>query len=902
MVGALQPHGAKRCLEPTVATRMETVKKFREAALRTMRSAVSQNKRRLIDNHQGWDLDLSYITERIIAMGFPAVGMEAMYRNPRLGKKGVVSYLDQTHGTHYRVFNVCAEEKYQYSEDVFHGRVSVYPFYDHNPAPLFLVAGFCLEASQWLSSHPENVIVIHCKAGKGRTGFITACLLLHLGTAIGASAAIAIFTDKRVEVGRALNQPSQIKYVKYWDDICKRNAILAAEANNAHEAEEARHGSSMLLPDPKRSELFLQCLFLSNANPDWTKLRIVFYQNGVFLAQRALKAKSGGTFLLFCNFELTGDIKVAIFSSPGEEEAAKALVMAAQEEQDKVFDKELGEGLTAAATRTKEDFMRKMQNKVRSKLLVRYWFNTDFVEGCVLEARKPELDVANVADPATGLFNDRTVLRFGFTYSSTATFSPDSFLAVSGSSSGKKERQAPTPIITSAVGVRRGSFSRTTPPPPPGSLSSSLGALSLSTPTSGSPAHIPNGPSLATPRSGATPPPPPPPACSILLPPSPPADSTPPGSPSSLVVGVLPEPDRLVRERSASTSTKRVPPKPPAFKLTEEEAQKLPNWSASLTSPSGGTTDNVPPGSEWERGRSRSRTASCSMKRLDSIARERPPLPTFRTMPSHLPSHKTNAPHVAQQSVNFLTPKALSSPRRTQSMPGETQEPPSDGVWFPFPTDSSPSPKSSTVRESFVSAFEMTEERSRSPSTSQYCSLTGSAESKASSAVSAQGDEEYPDFSRIESEVTPVTGTSDLQEEDEGFDSGEDQEDGAEMAPLDISIRSPPSPKVGERANTEPRNRSSPPPTIYETETDMPTDPVRRGSLGEGRSRLRERRRGVTVSSSRASLETSRIPLAHLVRVEKSSLDKQIAQYKRSLVTDRGVDVAISASSRSLLS
>jgi hypothetical protein len=59
------------------------------------RRLVSKKKRRLRDAEAGVDLDLSYVTERLIAMGFPSTGLEAAWRNPA---GAVARFLAAKHG------------------------------------------------------------------------------------------------------------------------------------------------------------------------------------------------------------------------------------------------------------------------------------------------------------------------------------------------------------------------------------------------------------------------------------------------------------------------------------------------------------------------------------------------------------------------------------------------------------------------------------------------------------------------------------------------------------------------------------------------------------------------------------------------------------------------------------
>lgn len=52
------------------------------------------SKKKLRFQSHGFDLDLSYITDRVIAMGFPSSGVESLYRN---SLDDVVAFLNNRH-------------------------------------------------------------------------------------------------------------------------------------------------------------------------------------------------------------------------------------------------------------------------------------------------------------------------------------------------------------------------------------------------------------------------------------------------------------------------------------------------------------------------------------------------------------------------------------------------------------------------------------------------------------------------------------------------------------------------------------------------------------------------------------------------------------------------------------
>ncbi|KAF8734956.1 phosphatase, partial [Rhizoctonia solani] len=139
------------------------------------RRVVSGQKARFQDGEI--DLDLAYITDHVVIMGFPADGIEALYRNRREDAK---RFLDERHKDNYWIFNFCPLKENSYPKEYFHGRVSRYPFPDHHAPPLAILPLAAREMREWLSGGEHRVVVLHCKAGKGRSGTLACAYLLTL--------------------------------------------------------------------------------------------------------------------------------------------------------------------------------------------------------------------------------------------------------------------------------------------------------------------------------------------------------------------------------------------------------------------------------------------------------------------------------------------------------------------------------------------------------------------------------------------------------------------------------------------------------------------------------------------------------------------------------------------------
>lgn len=120
--------------------------------------------------------------------------------------------------------------KYDYSK--FGNRVTECGFPDHHPPPLQTLLDIMNEMLEWNGRSSRHVAVVHCLAGKGRTGVVCSCFLLltgYYGSVFKlrkerdvhdmANHAIRDFWTAR---GQGVRFPSQALYIYYFIKVLRR--------------------------------------------------------------------------------------------------------------------------------------------------------------------------------------------------------------------------------------------------------------------------------------------------------------------------------------------------------------------------------------------------------------------------------------------------------------------------------------------------------------------------------------------------------------------------------------------------------------------------------------------------------------------------------------------------------
>lgn len=190
------------------------------------------------------------MTDNIIATSGPSgTYPQRAYRNPL---DALVKFLDSKHGENWAIWEFRAEGTGYPDEEVY-GRVWHFPWPDHHPPPFALIPNIMASMRNWLHGEDaktleaegkphgnvettgihkvkneikdklgkerkpgDRVVVVHCKAGKGRSGSVaTSYLISQEGWK--KEDALQRFTERRMRpgFGAGVSIPSQLRWIDY---------------------------------------------------------------------------------------------------------------------------------------------------------------------------------------------------------------------------------------------------------------------------------------------------------------------------------------------------------------------------------------------------------------------------------------------------------------------------------------------------------------------------------------------------------------------------------------------------------------------------------------------------------------------------------------------------------------
>ncbi|XP_067300591.1 tensin-1 isoform X7 [Pseudorasbora parva] len=168
---------------------------------------------------ENYEVDLVYITERIISVTFPSNVEEPSYS---ANIKEVATMLRSKHGDNYLLFNL-SEKRYDISK--LNPKVLDFGWPDHHAPALDKICSICKAMDTWMNADSHNVVVLHNKGNRGRTGVVVAAYMHYSNISASADQALDRFAMKRFYEDKVLpvGQPSQRRYVQYFSGLLSGN-------------------------------------------------------------------------------------------------------------------------------------------------------------------------------------------------------------------------------------------------------------------------------------------------------------------------------------------------------------------------------------------------------------------------------------------------------------------------------------------------------------------------------------------------------------------------------------------------------------------------------------------------------------------------------------------------------
>ncbi|XP_051937840.1 tensin-1 [Hippocampus zosterae] len=194
---------------------VETMGSTKSSKSTESRRRASRSVSLLQSLEESYELDLLYITERIIAVSYPSGAEEPGYA---ANLREVASMLRSKHGHNYLLFNL-SEKRYDIGQ--LHSKVLDFGWPDHHAPALEKICSICKAMDTWLSADGRNVVVLHNKGNRGRTGVVVAAFMHYSNISASADQALDRFAMKRFYEDKVLpvGQPSQRRYVEYFSGL-----------------------------------------------------------------------------------------------------------------------------------------------------------------------------------------------------------------------------------------------------------------------------------------------------------------------------------------------------------------------------------------------------------------------------------------------------------------------------------------------------------------------------------------------------------------------------------------------------------------------------------------------------------------------------------------------------------
>ncbi|XP_044752814.1 tensin-1 isoform X4 [Coccinella septempunctata] len=170
-------------------------------------------------NCESGTMDLSYVTERIIAIWFPADASSHSYRQ---GQRQASHMLRHKHGNNYMVFNLTEPKKVLKGE---HKHVQEVGWSRDLAPPLENLCSICKEIETWLSADEHRIAVLHAKGNKDKLGVIVAAYMHYSSICGNAEQALDRFSMRKYleeNIG-SISLPSNRRYVDYFAGLLSHN-------------------------------------------------------------------------------------------------------------------------------------------------------------------------------------------------------------------------------------------------------------------------------------------------------------------------------------------------------------------------------------------------------------------------------------------------------------------------------------------------------------------------------------------------------------------------------------------------------------------------------------------------------------------------------------------------------